>query len=176
MKKVILIIVSFITVMVVYANYVQSDYFDFANEKIKNYNPKRKDFVIIIDYRNNILSDRLFILDMKTNKVILSTKVSHAWNSGVLYPNSFSNISGTNKSSKGNYITRGTKYGMWGYSMIIDGLDEGTNNNAKSRAIIFHPDTKMKTKWSKGCFATSESVNRKIIDMTKGGVLVCVID
>jgi hypothetical protein len=34
----------------------------------------------------------------------------------------------------------------------------------------------MKTLWSNGCFATSEEINRKLIDLTKGGVLVCVID
>ena len=60
--------------------------------------------------------------------------------------------------------------------MIIDGLDKGVNNNAKSRAIIFHSDTKMKTKWSNGCFATPEDINEKIINLTKNGVLVCVID
>lgn len=152
------------------------NYFDIAEFRMKKYNPKRKDYVVIIDYRKNLFSERLYILDMRIKKIILSTKVSHAWNSGVFYPNSYSNVSGTNKSSKGNFITRGTKFGSFGYSMIIDGLDKGINTNAKSRAIIFHPDTKMKTKWSNGCFATSESVNKKIIDLTKNGVLVCVID
>ena len=60
--------------------------------------------------------------------------------------------------------------------MIIDGLDDGVNDNARSRAIIFHSDTKMKTKWSKGCFATPEKINKKIINLTKNGVLVCIID
>jgi len=59
--------------------------------------------------------------------------------------------------------------------MIIEGLDQGINNNARSRAIIFHPDTKMKTIWSNGCFATSEETNKTLIDLTKNGVLVCVI-
>lgn len=154
----------------------QTKYFDYAKDKIKKYNPKRKDYVIIVDYTKNIFSERLYVLDMNNNKVVLSCKVSHAWNSGVLYPNSYSNQNGSNKTSKGNYITKGTKYGRFGYSMVVEGLDNGINNNARERAIIFHPDTKMKTKWSNGCFATSESNNRKIIDMTKNGVLVCVID
>jgi hypothetical protein len=34
----------------------------------------------------------------------------------------------------------------------------------------------MKKWWSNGCFATPEEKNKKIIDMTKNGVLVCVID
>ena len=154
----------------------QGEYFKHAKKNIEKYNPKRTDLVIIVDYRKNMFSERLYILDMKNEKVILSCKVSHAWNSGFLYPNDFSNKPNTDKSSKGNYITRGTKYGKFGYSMIIDGLDNGINDNARRRAIIFHSDTKMKTKWSNGCFATSESNNKKIINLTKNGVLVCVID
>jgi hypothetical protein len=60
--------------------------------------------------------------------------------------------------------------------MIVDGLDKGINNNAKSRAIIVHSTKKMKTIWSNGCFATSEDVNKKIIDLTKNGCLICVIN
>jgi hypothetical protein len=60
--------------------------------------------------------------------------------------------------------------------MIIDGLDHGVNNNTKSRYILFHSTAKTKTIWSAGCFSTSEHINKKIIDLTKGGVLVCVID
>ena len=47
----------------------KTEYFDLANKKIQKYNPTRKDYVIIIDYRKNLLSNRLFVLDMKTNKV-----------------------------------------------------------------------------------------------------------
>ena len=175
-RGLIFILVSIFSLVWVFSVSAQNKYFDYAQEKIKKYNPKRKDLVIIVDYRKNIFSERLYVLDMKNNKVVLSCKVSHAWNSGVLFPSSYSNEPNTNKTSKGNYITKGTKYGRFGYSMIIDGLDYGVNNNAQRRAIIFHPDTKMKTKWSNGCFATSESNNKKIIDMTKNGVLVCVID
>jgi hypothetical protein len=60
--------------------------------------------------------------------------------------------------------------------MQIEGKDPGINNNAKDRLVVFHSDIKMKTWWSKGCFATPEETNKKIIDMTKNGVLVCVID
>ena len=176
MKKGFFILITLLTGFFVYSAFSQSNYFDIAEQRVKKYNPKRKDLVIIIDYRKNILTKRLFILDMKERKIILSSTVSHAWDSGVMYPNEYSNRHGSNMTSKGNYITRGTKYGSFGYSMIIDGLDNGINNNARSRAVIFHSDRKMKTKWSKGCFATSEETNKKIINMTKNGVLVCVID
>lgn len=176
MKRGILILVSVLVLFFVYKSFAQTNYFNIAKERIDQYNPKRKDMVIIVDYQKNILSERLFVLDMTKNEIILSTKVSHAWNSGVLIPTLYSNTEGSNKTSKGNYITQGTKYGRFGYSMIIYGLDYGINNNAKSRAIIFHPNTKMKTLWSNGCFATSEKTNKRLIDLTKNGVLVCVID
>lgn len=176
MKKGFFILLTLLTGFFVYSAFSQSNYFDIAEQRMKKYNPKRKDLVIIIDYRKNILTKRLFVLDMVEKKVILSSIVSHAWNSGVMFTSEYSNRHGSNMTSKGNYITRGTKYGTFGYSMIIDGLDNGVNNNARSRAVIFHSDSKMRTKWSKGCFATPEETNRKIIDMTKNGVLVCVID
>jgi hypothetical protein len=176
MKKGFLFLTLFVSVFLVYNCFAQTNYFNFAEQKIKKYNPKRKGIIIIVDYRKNIFSDRLFVLDMDKKKIIISCKVSHAWNSGVLFPTSYSNVPGTNKTSKGTYITRGTKYGNFGYSMVIDGLDQGINDNAKSRAIIFHSDRKMNTKWSNGCFATSENINKKIIDLTKNGTLVCVIE
>jgi hypothetical protein len=176
MKKLIFLGTIILLASFAYISYAQSNYFEIAKERISKYGPKRKDLVIIVDYRKNIFSDRLFVLDMEKNEIILSSNVSHAWNSGSLFPTSYSNVSGTNKTSNGNFITRGTKFGSFGYSMIIDGLDNGINNNARSRAIIFHSDRKMKTKWSNGCFATPEETNKKIIDLTKNGVLVCVIE
>lgn len=150
-------------------------YFEIANKSIKNYNPTREDYVIIIDYRKSILSERLYVLDMKTKKIIISSKVSHSFKSGIFYVNKYSNQKGSNMTCGGNFITQGTKYGRFGYSMIIKGLDKGVNDNSKSRAIIFHSDKKMKTKWSNGCFATSEKTNKEIINLTKNGCLVCVI-
>jgi hypothetical protein len=92
-----------------------------------------------------------------------------------MYPTDFSNVSGTNKSSKGAFITKGTYNGGFGYSMVIRGLDRGINDNVESRKIIFHSTKKMKTSWSNGCFATPEETNKTIIELTKNGRLVYVI-
>ena len=156
-------------------SYNNLDYFGIANESIKKYNPSRKDYVIIVDYSKSILTKRLFVLDMKTNKVVISSTVSHSFKSGLLYVNEYSNLKGSNMTCGGNFITQGTKYGGFGYSMVIKGLDKGVNNNSKSRDIIFHSNKKMKTKWSNGCFATPENINKQIIDLTKNGCLICVI-
>lgn len=151
-------------------------YFEVAKSRSEKYRAPRKDYVIVVDYTKNILATRLYVIDMKTGKAVISSRVAHAYNSGKVYATEFSNKSGTNKSSKGNFITLGTKIGRFGYSMQIKGLDPGINDNATSRAIIFHSTTKMRSVWSHGCFATDEETNKQIIDLTKGGCLVCVIN
>lgn len=137
------------------------------------YNPPNKKYVVVINYSKSIDSERLYVVDMDQSKVVLTSKVSHAGRSGAIIPVNFSNEFNTKKSSLGAYITKGTYYGSFGYSLKLVGLDS-TNSNAEKRAIIFHSNKLMKSKWSWGCFATDEPVNRRIIDMIKGGCLVYV--
>lgn len=150
-----------------------SSYLKIAKSKIIEFNPTRKDYVIIIDFRKNLLCKRLFVFDMKTEKNILSGRVTHAYNSGLLYPTKFSNKPKSEMSSYGTFITKNIKFGKYGYSMKIEGLEEGINNNCESRAILFH---KTSVLWSKGCFATNPDLNKKIIDLTHDGCLVIVIN
>ena len=157
-------------------NQYSSSYFEIAKAAQAKYHTARKDYVIVVDYTKNILSERLYVLDMKTGNIVIRSTVAHAWKSGVLYPNIFSNKDGTNMSSAGCFSTAGTRFGKYGYSMVIRGLDRGVNNNVEARRIIFHSSKKMKTLWSLGCFATPEETNKKIIDLTKNGCLVCVIN
>ncbi len=180
MKTSKLILASILTLAIVVATstFVMGQNPDFKvliDERIKSYNPSRKDYVAVVDYKKSIFSERLYVINVKTNETVIKSRVSHAWNSGSIYATSFSNVPGSEKSCYGTFITRGTSSGRFGYSMIIDGLDHGINDNAKSRSIIFHPSDKMKTPWSSGCFATPEATNRKIINLIKNGCLVIVI-
>lgn len=137
------------------------------------YNSPNKKYVVIIDYSKSIDVERLYIVDMGKSEVVLKSKVSHAGRSGAIVPTDFSNELNTKKSSLGTYVTKETYYGGFGYSLRLSGLDN-TNSNAQKRAIIFHSNKRMKSKWSWGCFATDEITNRKIINMIKGGCLVHV--
>jgi hypothetical protein len=137
------------------------------------YNSPNKKYVVIIDYSKSIDTERLYVVDMEKSQVILKSKVSHAGRSGGDVPTDFSNEFNTKKSSLGTYLTKGTYYGGFGYSLRLSGLDP-TNSNAEDRAIIFHSNKLMKSKWSWGCFATDEITNRKIINLIKGGCLVHV--
>ena len=153
----------------------EDDMFILADQKLQEYNVRKKDYVIIVDYTKSIYSNRLYVLDMKNREVVIESTVSHAFKSGILKPSDYSNVSGTNKSSKGAFLTKGTYHGGFGYSMIIKGLDKGVNDNVESRKIIFHSTEKMMTPWSNGCFATPSDINTKLIDLTKNGTLVYVI-
>jgi len=138
----------------------------------KNYK-SNKQYVVMIDYSKSIDEERLFLVDVVNSKIVLKSRVSHAWNSGRQFAFDFSNTPNTKKSSLGVYKTSTTYYGRFGYSLKVKGLEE-RNSNAESRSIIFHSNKLMKTKWSWGCFATPEETNTKLIDLIKGGCLVYV--
>lgn len=153
----------------------ETDYYTIARENVAKYNPPRKQYAIIIDYRKNIFAERLYVIDVKTGYILIRSRVSHAFKSGVLFATNFSNVCGSNKSSSGNFITGDIVYGKFGRSMVIHGLDKGINDNVQKRMIIFHSNKKMATMWSLGCFATPEDVNKDLIDLTHNGCLVSVI-
>ncbi len=153
-----------------------TDYYEIAKNKITDYQPPRKDYVIIVDYRKNILQKRLYVIDMKTGERVIESRVSHAFKSGILYSSNYSNVVDSKKSSVGDFITLNQiQSPKCGFSMQLKGLNEGINDNTTKREIIFHSTNCMKLLWSHGCFATSEETNRKIINLTKNGCLVVVI-
>lgn len=155
-----------------------NDLVNFAKEKQNIYNPPNKKFVVIIDYKKPMLTDRLYLIDMDKKEIVIETQVSHAIKSGNKYATEFSNVVGSEKSCYGGFITAKTYYGIYGYSLIVDGKDKGVNDNARIRKIVFHSTKKMtnpKYPLTYGCFATSEEINIKLINLIKNGCLVYVI-
>lgn len=128
-------------------------------------------YVVMIDYSKPIYAERLYIVNTKQQRIEMTSVVSHAFKSGMVYAKDFSNVEESLKSSLGVYLTENTYYGKYGYSLALKGLDK-TNSNAKKRNIVFHSSKKMSTKWSHGCFAVPDKKSRKIIEMIKGGSLV----
>lgn len=143
----------------------------------------RHEILTIIDFSKPSNSERMFVIDMKNMKVLFSTVVSHGRNSGKLYATSFSNKNGSYKSSLGFYITGNTYKGKNGYSLVLDGLESGINDNAKERAIVMHgawycnPDV-VRTGGilgrSLGCPAIPEKLTRPIIDTIKDGSVLFI--
>ena len=145
-----------------------------AREKLGKYKVTNNRYVVIIDYSKSIDEERLYLVDINKNKIILKSTVSHGVNSGGKYGTKFSNIDGSLQSSLGGYKTGIIYNGKYGRSLVLDGLDDGINSNARSRYIVFHSNKKMRTKWSWGCFATPDNINDKLINIIKDGCLVYV--
>lgn len=107
--------------------------------KLRSQNLLNTDSIItIIDFEKSSSQKRLYVIDLKTKKVLFHTLVAHGKNSGKEYASSFSNEESSFKSSLGFYITRNIYEGSNGYSLRLQGMEAGINNNAMERAIVMH--------------------------------------
>ncbi len=80
----------------------------------------------------------MFVIDLKKEKLLFNTLVAHGKNSGVQYAEVFSNKNRSLMSSPGFYSTAETYFGKHGYSLKLDGLEEGINDHARERLIVIH--------------------------------------
>lgn len=104
-----------------------------------------KDQITIVDYSRPSNERRMFVLDLKTNKVLHNTWVAHGagGNSGPGVDGfgsspAMSNEKGSNKSSDGFIIATQKSYGnTYGNNVLLRGIDSN-NTNMASRAVILH--------------------------------------
>ncbi|HEV2481184.1 MAG TPA: murein L,D-transpeptidase catalytic domain family protein [Puia sp.] len=99
---------------------------------------KKTNVLTICDFSQSSSNQRMYVIDVRNHRVLYRTYVAHGINSGEEYATSFSNKMESCKSSLGFYITSGTYTGVNGYSLRIDGVDKGFNDNARKRAIVIH--------------------------------------
>ena len=92
----------------------------------------------IIDYSLPSSQKRLWIFDLKAQKLLFYTYVSHGINSGYRLSQYFSNQNNSKSSSLGIYRTEQSYYGREGLSLRLEGLDSGFNDNAMRRYIVMH--------------------------------------
>jgi hypothetical protein len=147
------------------------------NRKIQN-----DKVITIFDFSLASNQKRAWVIDLKTNKILMNFYVSHGKNSGGhTKAYDFSNQPSSKKTSLGIYTTEKTYYGKHGYSLRLDGLEKGINDNAKTRAIVVHPASYMTTDFIKqhgyagrswGCFAMSPTIIERFIEITRGGSLL----
>lgn len=158
--------------------------------KIKNH-----PLVAVVDFSKNSRLRRLYIFNIQTAEVLFNTWTSHAGlsdkdNDG--YAESFSNVSGSKKSSVGFMSTDVTYSGAWGYSLRLKGHDLKLNSNVLARAVVVHGFGGLdahQASWgnvstSEGCLMLSyqdsgrfwgmedRSMNELIINTLKKGALV----
>lgn len=144
-----------------------------ASGKIKN------DGVLsIIDFSLPSNYKRLFVIDLKACCVLFNTYVSHGRNSGKEVASNFSNSINSFKTSLGFYITSGTYKGKHGYSLRLEGEEQGINDNALNRGIVMHSAAYVSEDFikrqgyigrSEGCPAVPYKLYKPIIERIKDG-------
>ena len=143
----------------------------------------RRPILTIIDYELPSYQQRLWVIDMRMGRVLYQELVAHGMgkprgSGGTMEEAlSFSNQKGTLKSSLGLFITAETYSGKHGYTLKLDGLEEGVNDNARERLIVLHgahyvsegraDDHLIGRSW--GCPALPVELSKEIIDLIKGG-------
>jgi len=140
--------------------------------------PQKPHVITIIDFTKPSSEKRCLVVDLQEHEVLFHTYVAHGSGSGENYAKIFSNKGGSHCSSLGFYKTAETYQGKHGYSLRLDGLEQGINHNARNRAIVIHgakyvnPDFikkqgRLGRSW--GCPAFAPDVAPKIIDAIRNG-------
>ncbi len=135
----------------------------------------------VIDYSKPSTSTRLWVYDLRNRELMYEELVAHGQGSGDNYATRFSNEPDTHRTSIGVFVTDETYVGKNGYSLRLNGLDEGFNDRARERAIVMHGAPYVNENFVKaqgrlgrswGCPALRDGVARKVIDTVKGGGIV----
>lgn len=135
----------------------------------------------VIDYSKPSSEKRLWVFDLKSHELVYEELVAHGQGSGVNMATQFGNEAETHRTSLGLFKTDTTYVGKNGYSLRLDGLDKGLNDQARDRAIVMHGAPYVSEAFVKatgrlgrswGCPAVSAAVAKQLIDRVKGGGLV----
>lgn len=131
----------------------------------------------VIDYSLVSTKPRLWVFDIVTGKLLFQELVAHGKNTGKNFAQRFSNLYGSYQTSLGLFRTKETYIGANGYSLRMEGLENGFNDKAMERAIVFHGadyvDLKLAKKLgylgrSHGCPAVRRGIAKRVIDTIKG--------
>lgn len=139
----------------------------------------------VLDFATESIEPRLFVFDLRTSELLFSELATHGIGSqdpsDLTMADWFSDTPGSNASSLGLIRAAETYYGDHGYSMRLDGLEDGFNGNVRDRAIVVHSADYATQDFvddygylgrSQGCPAVDPLVSDAIIDtMTDGALL-----
>jgi hypothetical protein len=159
---------------------------DLALKAAKNAQEKgfgQKKVLAVINYSLPSTKKRLWIFDLKKDKLLFHELVAHGKGTGNNYAKKFSNRGGTLASSLGIFEATETYRGKHGYTLKLKGLEKGFNDNAEKRSIVIHGAWYATRAFAKkhgrlgrswGCPALDKKVAKKVIDTLKGGSLVFI--
>lgn len=133
-----------------------------------------KGILTIVDFRISANTKRLWVIDLRNNKLLFHTLVAHGRNSGNVFPDRFSNIRNSYQSSLGFYVTGDSYLGKHGLSLKLNGVEPGINDQAEARSIVMHGAAYVSETFIKkagrlgrslGCPAVPLAVYKKMISL-----------
>lgn len=139
--------------------------------------PEDSHILSICDFSLSSNVKRLWIIDTESGKLLFNSLVAHGKNTGEEFATNFSNTENSLQSSMGFFITEDTYEGENGYSLKLEGMDNGYNDAAMRRAIVMHgadyvsPEFAARHKRigrSWGCPAVPRELAAPIINTVKG--------
>lgn len=132
----------------------------------------------VIDFSLPSSEHRLWIFDLASKSLVLEDFVAHGKGSGQNMATVFSNVEGSHQSSLGLFRTAESYFGAHGYSLRMDGLEQGVNDLARTRAIVIHGAKYVDPSWiprqgrigrSHGCPAVRPDIAELVVDQLKDG-------
>jgi hypothetical protein len=152
-----------------------------AYQKARARGAAKKSVLTVIDYSLPSWKQRMWVFDIKKERLLYNTYVAHGKNSGLDVPHQFSNRFSSKQTSLGTYVTKGTYIGSKGYSLNLEGLEKGFNDNAFDRRVVIHgawyvePDFIKRSgragrSW--GCPSIAQTLARPVINTIKDGSVV----
>ena len=152
-----------------------------AYHKASSRGAVKKPVLTVIDYSLPSSKQRMWVFDVNHDRLLYNTYVAHGQNSGINAPTHFSNTPSSKQTSLGTFVTRDTYMGSNGYSLNLQGLEKGFNDNALDRRVVIHgawyvePDFIRKSgragrSW--GCPSIAKTLAKPVINTIKGGSVV----
>ncbi|GAA4386682.1 hypothetical protein GCM10023186_31590 [Hymenobacter koreensis] len=140
-----------------------------------------KPVLTIIDFSRSSRLNRLWVIDLAKQRLLYHTLVAHGKGTGEEFAKAFSNVSGSEQSSLGFYLTQQTYQGKHGLSLKLRGMDPKFNSNAGPRAVVVHGAQYVCQDFirqhgrlgrSQGCPALPQEQSAPIIKTIQGGSVV----
>lgn len=153
-----------------------------AYYKVQKIHPNRPPIITIIDYSKPSTVRRLWVINLKADKILLHDYIGHGSNSGHNRPTKFSNQRESLQSSIGLLLTENKPYrGQYGHALRVIGLEKGFNNNVAVRNIVIHSSPYINEEFtrihkrlarSRGCFLVSRRIINTLLETIQGGTLI----
>lgn len=137
--------------------------------------------ITVVDYTLPSTEKRMWVIDLKHEKVLYHTLVAHGKGSGGNYATKFSDKPETHASSVGVYETEQPYHGKHGLALRLKGLEQGFNDNAYARDIVIHSAAYVSKAFANahdrlgrswGCLALNKHISSDVINTIKDGTLI----